>query len=132
MTSIDSKNSVKELVALDTQLINSDTTTVGNEINTQFFESLLFLLQAGVVTAGDVQFLIQHSDVSGSGFVDVPDDELIGTELLTNISASQGIARIGYIGKKQFVKVSVVTDNSANLTVGAAAILGSPRHAATS
>ncbi len=131
MASIDLKNDIKDLVALDTQVIASDVTTAGNIIDTVGFESVTFVLQAGVVTAGDVEALIEDGDDSGlSDAAAVADDFLIGTEASTNISATNGIATIGYVGKKRYVRLSSVTANSANLTVGSVVILGTPRHAA--
>jgi hypothetical protein len=129
MANIDLKNDIKQLIALDVQAIASDTTTVGNEIDLAGYESATVILFCGAVAAGDVTLLVQDSDTSGSGFVDVADDFLIGSEVDTNIAAANGIARIGYVGKKRYLKVSAVTANSANLTAGAVAVLGSPRHA---
>ncbi len=130
MASIDLKNDIKQLSAFDIQAITTDTTTVGNEIDTLGFESVTFILQAGTLTDGDYTILVQDSDVSGSGFVDVTDDFLIGTEAATQVSASNAITRIGYVGKKRYVKISVVSANTTSGgTVGAIAALGSPRHA---
>lgn len=129
MSSKDLKNDISALVALDTQAISSDTTTAGNIIDTAGFESATFVLQAGAVSAGDVQALIEDGDDSGlSDAAAVADDFLIGTEADTNISTANGIARIGYVGKKRYIRLSAVTDNTANLTVGSAVVLGSARH----
>ena len=130
MANIDLKNDVKQLVAFDIQAITTDTTTVGNELDMLGFESLTLIFQAGVVTDGDYTLLVQDSDISGSGFVDVVDDFLIGTEAATQLTATNGITRIGYVGKKRFVKVSVVSVNTTagSAAIGCAALQGSPRH----
>lgn len=124
MSRYDIKAELLQSVALGTQLINTDTTTAGVEIDMQGYNSLLFVMQAGVVTAGDATLLIQDSDTSGSGYADVTDTFLSGTEALTIVDATNEITRIGYVGKKRYVKCSVVTANSANLTVGVIALRG--------
>ncbi len=132
MSSQDMKNNILQKVALNTQVIASDTTTAGVIIDTQGFEALTFLMQVGVVTAGDVTMLIEESDDAAFATSnEVIDSELLGTEADTTLDTSQTISRIGYIGCKRFVRLSAVTDNSADLTVGAAAILGHPRKAET-
>lgn len=110
-------------VALTPQAISSDTTTNGEIIDTADYGALTFVLFTDAVSAGDVQALIQDGDDSGlSDAAAVADDFLIGTEAGTNIDAAHSIVKIGYVGKKRYVRLSAVTDNSANLTVGAIAI----------
>jgi hypothetical protein len=128
MSSVDLKNNIKQAVAFNIQIISSDTTTAGTEIDTAGFESATIVFQAGVVTAGDATLLIQESDTSGGTFTDVADADLIGLETSTKLDASNAVAKIGVLSKKQYLKVSVVTANSANLTVGAQVILGSAKH----
>lgn len=125
MASIDLKSKIKQEVALNIQAISSDTTTAGNEIDTAGYESVVFVLQAGTLTDGDYTLLVEDSDTSGSGYVAVSDDFLIGTEASTQLDTSNTASRIGYVGKKQYVKVSVVSANTTSGgTVGAIAILG--------
>ena len=50
-------NLVKPLIALDTQLINTDTTTAGNIIDMEGFESLLFAISTFLAVVGVVTFL---------------------------------------------------------------------------
>ena len=128
MSSVDLKNNIKQAVAFNIQTISSDTTTAGTEIDTAGYESATIIFQAGVVTAGDATLLVQESDTSGGTFTDVADADLIGLEASTKLDASNGVAKIGVLSKKQYLKVSVVTANSANLTVGAQVILGSAKH----
>ena len=128
MASVDLKNNIKQLNAFNIQTISSDTTTAGNEIDLAGYESATIAFQAGVVTAGDATLLIQESDTSGGTFTDVADTDLIGLESATKLDASNGVSKIGVLSKKQYLKVSVVSANSANLTVGAQIILGNARH----
>ena len=126
MLGFDLKSNIKPLNGLNTQVISSDTTTAGEVIDTAAYHSLAAVLKTGVVTAGDVQLIIEESDVAGSGFVAVASDYLDGTLLSTNISASNGISIIGINATKRYVNISVLTANSANLTVGCSVLLGTP------
>ena len=120
----DSKSEIKELVALNFQTINTDTTTNGNIIDTQGYLGLTFIMQAGTVTLGDVTMKIEHGDDSGlSDAAEVSDTFLIGTEALSILDAANEVSRIGYVGKKRYVRLSAVTANSANLQVGSIAVL---------
>lgn len=133
MSSIDLKSKIKQVNAFNIQAISTDATTAGNEIDLAGFESCTLILQAGVLTDGDYTLLVQDSDTSGSGFADVVDDFLIGTEADTQVDASNEITRIGYVGKKRYLQVSVVSANTTSGgTVGAVAILGSPHSAPVS
>lgn len=132
MSSIDLKNQIKELVAVDFAAIASSTTTVGNIIDTLAFESATFIQALGAYTDGNYTLLIEDGDDSGlSDAAAVADDFLIGTELATVLSAANGISRIGYVGKKRYVRASIVSDTVTTgvASAGVIAILGSPRHA---
>ena len=125
MAQFDLKNQIAEKVALNFQTINSDTTTDGVIIDTLAFESVTFIMQTGTVSAGDVTMLIQDGDDPAlSDAADVSDTFLLGLESDTTLTAANTVSRIGYVGKKQFVRLSAVTDNSANLQVGAICVLG--------
>lgn len=125
MSTIDSKSKIKQEIGLNIQAISSDTTTNGTEIDTVGFESLVFIQQLGTATDGDYTLLIEDSDVSGSGYVAVADDFLIGTEADTQLSTSNTTSRIGYVGKKRYVRASVVSANTTTgATLGVLGILG--------
>lgn len=130
MASFDSKNNVKQLLALNPQTIATSTTVVGNEIDTLGYQSLTFLPSIGTRTDGTFTILVQDSDVSGSGFVDVVDDFLSGTESAAAIITTNTIKKIGYVGKKRYVKCSMVstTVTSGSTSVQIVAILGDPTH----
>jgi hypothetical protein len=129
MASVDLKNDIKSLNALNIQAITTNATTAGVEIDTQGFDSVTFEILTGARTDGTVTPLIQESDTSGSYAGSVADDDLIGTEANAALSAAQSRSIIGYVGKKQFVKLSLVsTGVTSGLTAGASAILGSAKH----
>lgn len=122
-------NDIDELSAFDAAAIASDTTTNGNIIDTQGSESLEFIMQLGTVTTGDFTPLIEESDASnlaGSNVVAAADR--LGD--LTLMDTSDTLVRIGYIGKKRYVRYSIVSDNTGVIDcISVIAILGHPQHA---
>lgn len=129
MASEDLRSNITVQNAFNTQTISSDTTTNGVIIDTAGYEGLTFVIKAGAVTAGDVTPLIQDGEDSGlSDAANVADDFLIGTEAAAQIDAANEVFTIGYVGKKRYVRLSLVSANSANLVVGGEAILSDARH----
>lgn len=129
MASVDLKNNIKPLNALNIQSISSNTTTNGVEIDTQGYDSVTFEILTGARTDGTVTPLIQESDTSGSYSGSVADDDLIGTEAEAALSAAHSRSTVGYVGKKRYVRLSLVsTSVTSGLTAGASAILGSAKH----
>lgn len=124
------KTNIKALVALNMALINSNTTTVGNVIDTAGFESCTFLFHAGVVTDGDYRVEITECATSGGTYTAVADADLIGLESATSITDDtddQNIGTIGYIGKQRYVKATVVSTNvTTGATVAIECILSNP------
>lgn len=128
MASVDLKNNIKSLNALNIQAITTNATTAGVEINTQGFESVTFEIVTGARTDGTVTPLVQGTNTSGSGYVDVTDDFLLGTEAGAALSAAHSRSTIGAVASYQFYKLSLVsTSVTSGLTAGASAILGSPK-----
>ena len=128
MSSVDQKNNISVKNALNIQAISTNATTAGVEIDTQGFESLTFVIETGARTDGTVTPLIQETDASGSYSGSVDDNDLIGTEALAALSTAQSRSIIGYVGKKRYVKLSLVsTVVTSGLTAGATAILGNAR-----
>lgn len=130
MARYDMKSAVKQSMAVDFQTINTDTTTNGNKIDLSgitgsddLVNSITFFLICSGWTAGDATLLIQDSDDNVT-FADVTDTFLSGTEAVTTVDAAQEITSIGYVGKKRYVRASIVSDNSANLVVGVIAVKG--------
>lgn len=132
MASKDLHHSVKAIVALAPQSITTDTTTVGEVIDTAGFESVEFVIAAGALADATLVPLITECATSGGSYTAVADADLIGTEAGATLTATgdKDTAKIGYLGAKQFVKLSLVSTSAsgANL-VGAVALLGDARHA---
>ena len=129
----DIKSLLQPVVALTQQTINTDATTDGEKLDLQGFNGITFVLFTGTVTLGDVTPLIQDSD-DNSIFADVADVFLVGTEAGAILEAGDddAVSSIGYVGKKRYVRLSAVSDNSANMVVGAVALKGAPLKAPVS
>lgn len=124
------KTNVKALSALNIQAISSNTTTVGNEIDTAGFESCTFIFHSGTITDGDYRVEITECATSGGTFTAVANADLIGLEADTSITDNTDdnqIGTIGYIGALRYVKATVVSTNvTTGGTVGMQCILGDP------
>lgn len=128
MSQFDSASGMAASVALNTAAISSSTTTNGNIIDTQGYNGLTFLLNVGARTDGTYTPLIRHGDASDlSDVADVDDADLVGTEAGAVISAANTVKKIGYVGNKRYVRLSVVSSSvSSGATVGGTAILTRP------
>ena len=135
MAKKDQLSDIKELNAFDIQAISSDTTTNGDIIDTQGYESVSFVFQSGTITDGDYTVLIQEGDDSGlSDASAVADADLLpvgtGQEAAASFDADTDdnlVTKIGYRGSKRYVRFNVVSTNTTTGgTVGAIAILGYP------
>lgn len=128
----DLHSNVKQVVALDSQDITTNTTTVGNVIDTVGFESLEYLIQSGVITDGAYALVLEEDDVIGFGSATaVPSDEILG--VLTGFVAADDNAakRVGSIGKKRFQRLSIVSTGTATgaTKMSSTAVLGDPKSA---
>jgi hypothetical protein len=107
---------------------STDTTAVvGNVIDTQLYSSITFEFIAGTVSASDtITFQIEEGDAVDSesaptditDYAAVSDDFLItqtsGTapEAAATLSASNTVTKIGYVGKKRYVRVRATPTGS--------------------
>ena len=130
MASRDLKNEIKIVNALNIASITTNTTTVGVEVDTIGFESVTIEVITGARTDGTVTPLLQETDVAGSYSGSVADEDLIGLEANAALSELNARARLGYIGKKRYVRLSLVsTSVTTGLTAGGSVILGNPKSA---
>ena len=125
----DLHNNISPAVALDTTAIGSDTTTAGNIIDLQGFNSVEFVILSGTLTDGNYTPLIEDGDDSGlSDAAAVADAELLGTEAAAAFAAASdddAVKRIGYIGNKRYVRLSIVSaSTSSGGTLSAIAVRG--------
>jgi len=117
-------------VALSSQLIDTDTTSVGEIIDIKGFESIEFIVSNDEqVTNGDYAILLEEGDdvnLSDAGVLDL--DLTLGS--LDGYSPMVIVSthiRVGSIGKKRYQRLSLVSTNtSAGVAFSGVAILGNP------
>lgn len=134
MSEYDLHSRVKQAVALDSQDITTDTTTVGNIIDTSGFESLEFIIQSGVITDGAYALLLEQGDDSGlSDAAAVPAANILGVLTGFVLTDDNAAKRVGSIGKKRYQRLSIVsTATSTGATkFSSVAVLGNPKSAPT-
>ena len=123
MASYEQKTSLKALKALNIASIATNTTTAGSSIDTKGFESLTLFFELGDRADGTFLPLVQDSD-DNSTFADVVDTFLIGTEAEALLNTANTVKSIGYVGKKRYVKASIVSSAvTSGATASATAIL---------
>ncbi len=123
MASYDQKTSLKAVKALNIASIATNTTTVGPSIDTTGFESITLFIELGARTDGTFLPVVQGSD-DNSTFADVTDGFLIGTEAEASLNTANTIKSIGYVGKRRYVRLSIVSSGvTSGATVSATAIL---------
>jgi len=118
--------------ALNIQTISSDTTTNGIIIDMLDYQSVEFFIHTGTITTGVFTPLLQEGDDSGlSDAANVSTDYLLGTyadaTFTTAASDDNAVKRIGYVGKKRYVRLSIVTTSTGNGVISAIAVKGNPR-----
>ena len=123
MPSVDIHNSMDAVNALNIQAITTDTTTVGNIIDTDGAEGIEFILHSAGVSAGDFTPKIEDGDDAAlSDAADVDSSLIIGSLAGAQIAAANAVTKFGIVNHKRYVRVSIVSDNSANGTLGVSAI----------
>lgn len=130
----DLHNNVVTKVALNGQTINSATTTQGNIIDTQYYNALEFVIGVDAYTSGTVTPLIEEGDqanLSDAAAVDA--NYILGdyASVAGVLIAANTQSRLGYIGVKRYVRLSLVTTGSVNLYAKASAVMGHPHTAPT-
>lgn len=122
----DLSSSVNPEVALDVQTIASDTTTVGNIIDSKGYESVDFAVIAGTLADGVQTIIIEDGDDSGlSDAAAVDASFLIGSLPAFAATADDTVEHFGYVGKKRYVRLSnVSTGTTSSAVIGAVATLG--------
>jgi hypothetical protein len=112
----------------------------GTGISLAGYESAVAILNVGAIEGTDTPtytFKLQHSDVLGSGYVDVTTAHLIDGESVSFdiVAANDNQVHVrGYIGGKAYLRwiCSAVTGTDPFLPTEGAIVRGNPRHAPTS
>jgi hypothetical protein len=102
--------------ALDIQAVAPDTTVVGNITDTLNFGGVEFVAHAGVITDGEFTAVLEESDDATFTVSNVVDAVFILNEL-TDVNfdntESNVTKRIGYVGKKRYVRWTTVNTGGA-------------------
>lgn len=118
--------------ALANTTISSATNTDTAEVDTAGYEALEYLFLFGAIAAGAIiSFELHHSDTQGftpDSSSLVSSDETLGQTTVAD-SDDNKVARLGYIGKKRYVKARIVTGGNQSVNVSALSVLGTPHHA---
>lgn len=127
----DLHNNCTTVNAFDQQVIASDTTTVGNIIDTKDFNMLEILMISGTLTDGAYAVTLEHGDDSAlADTAAVPAAEILGS-ISYALADDDLTKRIGYVGKKRYVRMSVVSTAFAatgGIFGGAIALLAAGMH----
>ena len=121
----DIKSLLAPVVGLTQQTINTDTTTAGLDIDLQGFNGADVILFTGSYTLGTMTLALLDSDDDVT-YTAVADTFLVGTELAAALVAADSVSSVGYVGKKRYLRVTVVSTDSANMVVGAVVVKGAP------
>lgn len=123
----DQETEIDVIVALNGATIATDTTTDGIVIDTEGCESITFVLRTSARTDGTYTPLIEESDVVtfGGEEVAVDDKWLTKTEASAALNTANAVSQIGYVGKKRYVRLAVVSSGTTSgAHVSALAIKG--------
>lgn len=126
---LDIVNDIGFVKALDEQTINTDTTTVGNIIDTETFRGDIAIILSGKFTAGDLTMsLFEDSDSAFGSPTAIADTKikpfyLNGVRYDTGQEAAaiiDGTPEFNVLGLKKdqlerYIRLSVVSANSANV-----------------
>lgn len=100
--------------ALNSQTISTDTTTNGVIIDTQGYHGLEFILKSGAITDGAYTVTLTHGDNSAlSDGTTVSADDLLGSIAFADTEDNTA-KRVGYIGKKRYVRMNVVSTSTSS------------------
>lgn len=123
----DLHNPTSVVNALSGAVIGASTTTAGVAVDCQGFDSLEIVVRSSAWTDGAYAVNLTECDTSGGSYTAAPATSVLGAG--QSIGAANTIAKVGYIGSKRFVKLSVVsTGVTTGAHVSAVAVLARQRH----
>ncbi|UCF50260.1 MAG: hypothetical protein JSU91_01910 [Thermoplasmatales archaeon] len=124
----DIRSQLSPIIALEPQTINTDTTTVGEIIDTKNYDGGIVFTQCVNYTTGTFTPLLEESDSDSFATSNVvADTNLIGDvktgqEADAALSASQLISSLGVVNNlKRYLRLSIVSTDSADGIVSAVA-----------
>lgn len=114
--------------------VADNTPFVSQIIDLAGYGSMCFAIDIGGLADADATFtvLVEHGNIANmSDAAAVPDAQLTGTEAAASFTfaADNTTRKIGYVGPKQFVRLTITpAANAGNAFVSAMAVLGDPRY----
>ena len=135
----DQSNNLHILNAISPIAARTDNTAIVSAIiDRRGYDSLTFAIIIGTNTDANATFTALVEDGEDSGLSDaaaVSDDNLVGTEALASYTFADDAEsrKIGYVGGKRYARLTVTPagNDSGNIFIAAAAILGHPHIAPT-
>ncbi|MES2787629.1 MAG: hypothetical protein V4684_19340 [Pseudomonadota bacterium] len=128
---IDPKRAISPVSVADT------TAQVSQIISMAGYQSLTFLILAGAIADADATFTVLVEEGDSSTLTDaaaVADVDLLGTEALAAFifSDDNAIRKIGYIGSKAYVRMTITpVANASAALLAVVAVLGHPQNVPT-
>lgn len=129
----DLMNKIHVLRAISPVSVADNTAQVSQIIDKQGFESVTFAIATGSLADADATFtvLVEEGDAANlSDAAAVADADLLGTEALAGFAFGDDdeTRKIGYIGAKRYVRLTVTpVNNAAAAVISAVAIMGHPQ-----
>ncbi|PHM20940.1 MAG: hypothetical protein CK604_00585 [Curvibacter sp. PD_MW3] len=129
----DLMNKIHVMRAISPVSVADNTAQVSQIIDRQGYESLTFAIATGSLADADVTFAVLVEEGAAANMSDataVADADLLGTEALAGFAFGDDdeTRKIGYIGSKRYVRLTITPANNASAAlVAAVAILGHPQ-----
>jgi len=118
---------VEPVAVLDNANITSNTTTnATTNVDMAAAQALLFLILIGNHSGGTFTPVVEEApDNNGSpgAWSEVDDEYLLGTEAGAALDGA-GVAKIGYVGSKRFVRVNLVSTGGGDADASVVGIKG--------
>lgn len=133
----DTANNVNIKRVISPVSVADTTAQVGQIIDRQGYDSLLYVIATGSIADPDATFtvLLEEGDVSNlSDAAAVADADLIGTEVLAafQFDDDNECRKLGYIGSKRYTRLTITpVANASAALLSAVAVLGHPSSAPT-
>ena len=118
---------------LDSQTIDSDTTTVGETIDTKDYGSLDFCFNCEVTAGSFVAYVYEgdESNMSDEAVVSGTGSMVVGSASIASGATGTQTMQIAYNGNKRYARTKVVSDDSANAICSGIAFQSIAKHAST-
>lgn len=133
----DIHNSLHPLRAISPVSVSDNTAQVSQIIDRQGYHALEFVIATGSIADADATFTVLVEDGDAANLSDaaaVADANLLGleTQAAFQFDDDNETRKIGYIGNKRYVRLTITPVNNASAALlSAVAILGAPHVAPT-